>query len=116
MNSLNPLTWYSLECARIRHEKGFHTPRKITPDIQDAVLSNGDIMLGKLMLVVTEVSEAAEAVRHNDLENFVEELADIFIRLFDICGTMSIDIDKAIKAKLEVNKDRPPLHNKETVL
>ena len=84
-----------------RKQKGFHTPDKLDKD-----------MLGKLMLVVTEVSEAAEAVRKNDPPHFTEELADIFIRLLDITGTMGIDIEKAIDRKMTINAGRPFLHEK----
>ncbi len=92
-----------------REEKGFYTPSSINgPD--------GDAMLGKLMLVVTEVAEAAEAVRHGDLDNFKEEIADAFIRLLDICGAMGIDIEEEIAQKMAVNKNRPQRHGKKTSL
>jgi len=66
----------------------------------------------KLMLVVTELSEAMEAYRHEDTENFKEEIADTFIRLCDICGSVNIDIEREIRTKMEVNKKRPYLHGK----
>ena len=59
-----------------------------------------------LALVHTEVSEAVEAFRHNDKENFIEEMADIIIRVLDCTGGLEMDIDKAIKMKLEKNKLR----------
>jgi len=68
------------------------------------------------MLVVTEVAEAAEAVRHNDKENFEEEIADTFIRLLDICGTMRIDIERRIDEKMKVNEGRELRHGKKTTL
>ena len=60
-----------------------------------------------LMLIVTELSEAMEAYRKQDEENFKEELADAFIRLFDLCGGLKIDIQKEIDKKSEKNKNRP---------
>ena len=66
----------------------------------------------KLMLVVTELSEAMEAYRHEDIKNFKEEIADTFIRLCDICGSVNIDIEREIRTKMEVNKKRPYLHGK----
>lgn len=76
----------------------------------------GDALLGKMMLVVTELAEAAEAVRHEDWDNFVEELADTFIRLLDLCGTMGIDIKKEIEKKMVVNEGREIRHGKKTRL
>lgn len=51
----------------------WHNPRKLK---------------SKLALVHTEVSEAAESVRHDDKENFARELADIEVRILDMCGGM----------------------------
>lgn len=75
---------------------------------------NKDLMLSKLMLVVTEVGEAAEAVRKGDIENFKEELADTIIRVLDITHSMGVDISEEIANKMEVNEKRPFLHGKLT--
>lgn len=96
-----------MEC-RIAH--GFKTPSSLATE------NEREAMLGKLMLVTTEVAEAAEAVRKNNLENFVEELADICIRVFDIAETMHIDIIFAIEAKHKFNLTRPSKHGKELSL
>ena len=47
-----------------------------------------------LALVHSEVSEALEALRNGDKENFAEEMADIVIRVADICGNLGIDLEK----------------------
>ncbi len=65
-----------------------------------------------LMLVVTELAEAMEGYRHQDKDNFREELADTFIRLFDLCGGLGIDIQAEIEKKCEKNKARPYKHGK----
>ncbi len=65
-----------------------------------------------LMLIVTELAEAMEAHRKKDDENFKEELADTFIRLFDLCGGLEIDIQAEINKKSEKNKARPYMHGK----
>ena len=96
MEALNKI---ALGIAKWREEKGFQTEWKNMPE--------------KLMLVVTELSEAMEAYRHADRKNFEEEIADTFIRLFDICGSINIDIENEIKKKMEVNKLRPQKHGKE---
>ena len=65
-----------------------------------------------LMLIVTELAEAMEAHRHQDPENFKEEIADTFIRLLDLCGGLKIDIEEEIAKKSEKNKGRPYKHGK----
>ena len=101
---------WSLRIATWRERKGFYTPNRIDTE------ASGDLMLGKLMLVVTELAEAAEAVRHRDRENFEEEIADTFIRLLDICGTMGIDPEEGIERKMNTNESRPYRHGKQTTL
>lgn len=63
-----------------------------------------------LALIHSEVSEALEADRRGDKENFAEELADTCIRVFDLCGSMGIDLEKAIMQKMERNKGRSYKH------
>ena len=66
----------------------------------------------KLMLIVSELSEALEAARSGDEENFAEELADSCIRIFDLCGHMNIDLEKAIESKTRLNTKRPHMHGR----
>ena len=93
-----------------RVSKKFHTPSSID------TVEDRDAMLGKLMLVVTEIAEAAEAVRHHDKENFEEELADTIIRLLDISSAMDIDIGAVLEKKMMANEKREPRHGKATSL
>ncbi len=45
--------------------------------------------------------------------SFEDEIADVFIRLADLCGYMNIDIEKHIELKMEYNRTRPKKHGKE---
>ena len=85
-----------------------------------------------LMLIVTELGEACEALRHNNRQwinltelgeqklktagwkkdTFEDELADVFIRLGDLCEAEGIDITWQIKKKMAYNKTRPNKHGK----
>lgn len=85
-------------CHRIAKEKGFWDKERNIPEM--------------LMLVVSELGEALEAYRVQDKENFNEEIADTFIRLFDLCGGLKIDVEKYILNKAKVNKNRPYKHGK----
>ena len=64
----------------------------------------------KLALVHSEISEATEAFRHQDLENFSEELADAVIRIIDLAYGLEINLDSAIRAKIEKNRARAYRH------
>lgn len=59
-----------------------------------------------LALITSEVSEALEAYRHRDRENFDEEIADVVIRCLDLAGGLEIDIDEEVRKKLEKNRER----------
>lgn len=63
-----------------------------------------------LALIHSEVSEALEADRKGDADNFSEELADVCIRIFDLCGSRNIDLEGAIEKKMEKNKLRDYKH------
>ena len=63
-----------------------------------------------LALIHSEVSEALEADRKGDQENFEEELADVVIRILDLCGSRGIDLEGAIHRKMEKNKGRSYKH------
>ncbi len=60
----------------------------------------------KIMLFVTELSEAVEAFRKNDKENFAEELADIFIYTVLIARHFEIVLEEAILEKIKVVRAR----------
>ena len=63
-----------------------------------------------LCLVHSEVSGALEAYRVNDMKEFGKELADVVIRVFDICEGFDINIEKEIIEKNEFNKKRAYKH------
>jgi NTP pyrophosphatase (non-canonical NTP hydrolase) len=63
-----------------------------------------------LCLIHSEVSEALEAYRKNDNENFKEEFADIAIRLLDASEGLGIDLESEIEKKYEKNLLRPFMH------
>lgn len=73
-----------------------------------------------LMLVVTEISEAVEAVRHGNppddkvpqFSGLEAELADAVIRIMDLAAGYDLDVAGAIVAKAEYNKGRERLHGK----
>lgn len=94
----------------------------------------------KLMLVVSELGESIEAHRTREradvekykrlkvyesdmnlsvvFENYIkdtyeDEIADVIIRLLDVCGAYNIDIDFHIKEKMRYNSNRPKKHGKE---
>ena len=66
----------------------------------------------RLMLIVGEVAEAQEGLRHNNRDNVKEELADIAIRLFDLCGGLDIDLEAEITKKMITNSNRKYKHGK----
>lgn len=63
-----------------------------------------------LGLVHTEVSEAMEAFRENDREHFLEEMADVVIRVLDCVGGLTGNFDAFLRAKLEKNRQRGHHH------
>lgn len=80
----------------------------------------------KLMLIVSELSEALEEHRGGHApthtyfnpdkptkpEGIPSELADVMIRVADLAGAFGIDLESAIRAKMAYNASRPHKHGK----
>lgn len=88
--------------------KGFWDHSDITPDV----------IVAKLALVHSEVSEILEAYRKQQGGvRIADEFADVLIRLLDLYeamyieGVVSSNLEHALNIKMSVNKDRPHKHN-----
>jgi len=92
--NLKQLTTLILEQAK---EKGFGTKPE-------------EINVGeKIALIHSEVSEAYEAYRHQNIDGkdgFKEELGDVVQRVLHLAGIFDIDIEPEILKKVESNKER----------
>lgn len=85
------------------------------PNDGPKVIRNPSIVPEKLMLIVTEVGEAMEAFRDNNLDGdhgVGEELADVIIRIGDLAGHLDLDLDAIVRRKLTKNKTRPVGHGR----
>ena len=68
-------------------------------------------------MIECEVDELYDAIEdrvngHGD-EHFTEELADVIIASLSVAGKLGIDIDAAVRRKMESNKSRPWKHGKD---
>lgn len=106
-------------------EKGFWIPMEDivkgkTPKVRYRNLSE------LLMLIVSELGEACEALRKDNRQiivknchkywhkdTFEDELADAVIRIADLAQSQGIDLEWQISRKLEYNKTREHKHGKE---
>lgn len=68
-----------------------------------------------IALIQSEASEALEAFRKRDRANFEEELADVLIRVLDCSHGLGIDMDAAVRAKLQTNRHRGHRHGGKVV-
>lgn len=69
----------------------------------------------QLMLIVTEVSEAMEAWRDDNIlgdHGVGEELADVIIRTANLGFQLGVDLDRTVAAKTEKNRNRPHKHGR----
>jgi len=76
------------------------------------------VQLALLMLIITELSEAAESIRHGcppddkvpKFSGLEAELGDAVIRIHDMAKKYNLRLGEAIVAKMRCNHDRPALH------
>jgi NTP pyrophosphatase (non-canonical NTP hydrolase) len=95
-----------------------HATRSLVPP----QVVDHDGVLALLMLVNTELSEAAEEARSDRWlewkdsrfpekpEGFVVELADAVIRIFHLAGKLGLPLEDAIRQKMRYNETRPHRH------
>ena len=84
----------------------------------DAAIQEGEpadqeeMMRGWAMEVIRrEVNELDEA--SVNAEAYTDELADVIIASLSVAGKLGIDIDEAVRRKMEINRARPWKHGKE---
>lgn len=70
------------------------------PDLRD---SSVDLIRGEVCELEIECGSE---------ERYAEELADVIIMSMSVAGKLGIDIDAAIRRKMEINKGRPWKHGK----
>jgi NTP pyrophosphatase (non-canonical NTP hydrolase) len=114
IDSINALAKIIHETAR---SKGFYEPTDSMPD----GARNPVWIACRLMLVVSELGEALEAVRDGNFNaepksgGLMEELADACIRLFDLAYSIDGDLAQAIWVKMAFNAARPKGHGRKAL-
>lgn len=108
-----------MKCYTTACDKGWWVD--YVTDKNHRVILTPDELAAKLCLIHSEVSEALEDVRTGDVEpgtvddagksvGLPSELADIIIRVFDLCGALGIDITDALRQKMAYNDQREYRH------
>jgi NTP pyrophosphatase (non-canonical NTP hydrolase) len=115
-------------CHATAVEKGFYDADGATFDHIDGVDEDGalyanhdaNMVLKRLMLIVTEIAEGAEAYRKGnppsdhipEYDGLTEELADAIIRIADLAAYLQLPLGAAVVAKMDYNAGRERLHGK----
>lgn len=75
-------------------------------------IEHPQLVATKLALLHSEVSEAMEALRNQDIENFHEEMIDIFIRWCDLANIIAqqVNLGELLRKKLTKNARRGYRH------
>ena len=101
----------------------WNMPQWIQGDVRRDPDAYAELIVSKLALVHSEISEAVEAVRDGNYDTYKDmtylppkpdglpiELADAIIRILDLAGWLGIDMEDAIRTKQEYNKTRAYRH------
>jgi NTP pyrophosphatase (non-canonical NTP hydrolase) len=102
-------------------EHGFYADHN---DVMTALESGGadmrlleaadrDFTLSQIAKIASECGEAVCAIQKGKQpEEVTEELADVVIRILDLCGHMDMPLGDILVRKMEYNKTRPYKHGK----
>lgn len=89
---------------------------RTNPSLRDKMIC--EIVLGRIALIHSEQSEAAEAVRKHSIESwfstekdsFVSEMAGTVVRIMDLCEWLGAPLAEAVIAEINRNEKRGFLH------
>lgn len=100
------------ECHQISRDHGFWDAWTLAEPDADGNRFNPRAISEKLALVHSEVSEALEEYRKAEdwKATLPSELADVIIRAVELAAAFDLDIDGAVREKVEKNRSRPYLH------
>lgn len=72
-----------------------------------------DFTLSQIAKIASECGEAMRAIQKGKQpEEVTEELADVMIRILDLCGHMEMPLGYILVRKMEYNMTRPYKHGK----
>lgn len=77
--------------------------RRIESEINELIMAAGNVQEARFY-----GKDDTEVFAH-----YVEELSDVIIMCMSVSGHLDIDIDEAVKRKMEINRQRPWKHGKE---
>lgn len=97
--------------AQICHIANYHWWRDLKTG--ELLFDNPHVIASKLLLIHSEISEAAEGHRKNLMDSHLPtrksievELADAMIRILDLAGALRLDIGEAFVEKMQYNATR----------
>lgn len=108
---MDALEMLGKEINKVNRTNGWDVPEKA--DWNGG--SNKHLIPSHIALNHSELSEALEAYRKGDWENFKEELADLVIRTLNVTDGLGINIGAEVLAKLEKNRARGFRHGNKRV-
>lgn len=108
------IQWFIKEaCLDDKHENVTEEFKENLEEMFSTAQMFNNAVGNRFMLIVSEIGEAEEALRHNDIANLREELADAVIRICDLAGGLEMDLEAEIERKMKINETRPYKHGKQ---
>lgn len=93
------------------HSELMHTLEDNDADMRLAEAAERVFVLAAIAKISSECGEAVAAIQHGEEQDkMVEELADVIIRIFDLCGHLDADLGETLVRKMQHNKTRPYKH------
>ena len=90
--------------AKERNWDQFHSPKNLSMALSGEV---GELV--ELFQWLTEEKSKIESLDDDTVSRVKEELADIFIYLLRLADKLNIDLEAAVRNKINVNTDKYPI-------
>ena len=123
MGPNSTINWWVNEVHSLAVDKGWHEEPLVAQNATGELGVDVNGVAAKLMLIVSELSEALEELRADPSriretyhsadgkpEGFPVELADAAIRIMDLAGALKVDLGSAMMNKHLYNITRPRRH------
>lgn len=114
-NDMSSVDELVLLAHKIAKEKGWHETNSSASLVENIALMHSELSEALEQYRCGKLVDEVYYLENGKPEGIPVELADVCIRIFDLCGKYNIPLEKIIKEKMEYNKSRSFRHGNKRI-